>query len=106
MDSAFEEAAFNLATDEISGIVESVHGYHIIKCISTFNRDENDRNKVKIVEQRRKEVFNEEYSGFVEGLAKNLNQKLWDTVGFIDDDEVTTSSYFELYRTELDPPLY
>ena len=106
MDSAFEEAAFNLATDEISGIVESVHGYHIIKCISTFNRDETDRNKVKIVEQRRKEVFNEEYSGFVEGLAKNLNQKLWDTVGFIDDDEVTTSGYFEVYRTELEPPLY
>ncbi|MBQ2258455.1 MAG: peptidylprolyl isomerase [Lachnospiraceae bacterium] len=106
MDSAFEEAAFNLATDEISGIVESVHGYHIIKCISTFNRDETDRNKVKIVEQRRKEVFNEEYSGFVEGLAKNLNQKLWDTVGFIDDDEVTTSSFFEVYRTELEPPLY
>lgn len=106
MDSAFEEAAFNLATDEISGIVESVHGYHIIKCISTFNRDETDRNKVKIVEQRRKEVFNEEYSGFVEGLAKNLNQKLWDTVGFIDDDEVTTSSFFEVYRSEMDPPLY
>ena len=106
MDTAFEEAAFNLGTDEISGIVESVHGYHIIKCISTFNRDETDRNKVKIVEQRRKEVFNEEYSGFVEGLAKNLNQKLWDTVGFIDDDEVTTSSYFEVYRAELEPPLY
>ena len=86
--------------------MESVHGYHIIKCISTFNRDETDRNKVKIVEQRRKEVFNEEYSGFVEGLAKNLNQKLWDTVGFVDDEEVTTSSFFEVYRTELEPPLY
>ena len=103
MDSAFEEAAFNLATDEISGIVESVHGYHIIKCISTFDRDETDRNKVKIVEQRRKEVFNEEYSGFVEGLTKNMNQKLWDTVGFIEDDEVTTSSFFEVYQTELAP---
>lgn len=103
MDSAFEEAAFNLATDEISGIVESVHGYHIIKCISTFDRDETDRNKVKIVEQRRKEVFNEEYSSFVEGLTKNINQKLWDTVGFIDDDEVTTSSFFEVYQTELAP---
>ena len=61
-----EEAAFNLGTDEISGIVETEHGYHIIKCISTFDRDETDRNKIKIVEQRRKEVFNEEYSGFVD----------------------------------------
>lgn len=97
MDAAFEEAAFNLGTDEISGIVESAYGYHIIKCISTFDRDETDRNKLKIVEQRRKEVFNEEYSGFVEGLARNLNEKLWDTVGFIEDAEVTTSSFLEIY---------
>lgn len=98
MDAAFEEAAFNLGTGEISGIVESSHGYHIIKCISTFDRDETDRNKLKIVEQRRKEVFNEEYSGFVGGLTRNLNEELWDTVGFIRNDEVTTSSFFEVYH--------
>ncbi len=98
MDAAFEEAAFNLGTDEISDIVESEHGYHIIKCISTFNRDETDRNKVKIVEQRRKEVFNEEYSGFVESLTKNLNQKLWNEVSFIDNEEVVTDSFFEVYN--------
>ena len=103
MEAEFEEAAFNLGTDEISGIVESEHGYHIIKCISTFDRDETDRNKVKIVEQRRKEVFNEEYSGFVGGLTRNLNQKLWDTVGFIEDDEVTTSSFFEVYQNIFSP---
>lgn len=98
MDAAFEDAAFNLGTDEISDIVETEHGYHIIKCISTFDRDETDRNKVRIVEQRRKEVFNEEYSGFVEGLARSLNEKLWETVGFIDDAEVTTSSFFEVFQ--------
>lgn len=97
LDPAFEEAAFNLGTDEISGIVETTHGYHIIKCISTFDRDETDRNKIEIVEQRRREVFNEEYSGFVEGLTKNLNEKLWAQVGFIEDAEVTTDSFFEIY---------
>lgn len=98
MDPAFEEAAFNLGTDEISDIVETEHGYHIIKCISTFDRDETDRNKIKIVEQRRKEVFNEEYSGFVEGLTRSLNEELWETVGFIDDAEVTTGNFFEIYE--------
>lgn len=104
-DTAFEEAAFNLGTDEISDIVETEHGYHIIKCISTFDRDETDRNKVKIVEQRRKEVFNEEYSGFVEGLARSLNEELWDTVELIDDAEVTTSSFFEIYYSVMDGAL-
>ena len=102
LDPAFEEASFNLSTDELSGIVESAHGYHIIKCISTFNRDETDRNKIKIVEQRRKEVFNEEYSSFVEGLTKNIDEKLWETVGFIEDSEVTTSSFFEVYHNVFD----
>lgn len=97
LDTAFEEAAFNLGTDEISDIVETVHGYHIIKCISTFDRDETDRNKTEIVEQRRREVFNEEYSGFVEGLTRNINQKLWDQISFIEDKEVTTDSFFAIY---------
>ncbi|MDE7417359.1 MAG: peptidylprolyl isomerase [Lachnospiraceae bacterium] len=105
MDAAFEDAAFNLGTDEISDIVETEHGYHIIKCISTFDRDETDRNKVKIVEQRRKEVFNEEYSGFVEGLARSLNEELWETVEFISDAEVTTSSFFEVYHSVMDDTL-
>ena len=38
METAFEEAAFNLGTDEISGVVETSEGYEIIKCVSTFNR--------------------------------------------------------------------
>ena len=49
-EAAFEEAAFNLGTDEISGVVETSEGYEIIKCISTFNREETDRNKEKIAE--------------------------------------------------------
>lgn len=98
MDSDFEEASFNLGTDEISDIVESDHGYHIIKCISTFNRSETDRNKITIVEKRRKEVFNEEYSKFVSGLTKNLNESLWESVDFIENENVTTKSFFDVYK--------
>ncbi|MCM1181841.1 MAG: peptidylprolyl isomerase [Roseburia sp.] len=99
VETVLEEAAFNLGTGEISGIVETEQGYHIIKCISTFDREETDRNKMKIVEQRRKEVFNEEYSSFVEGLTRNIDQQLWESVSFIEDSAVTTSSFFEVYQT-------
>lgn len=98
-NDAFEEAAFNLGTDEISGVVETAYGYHIIKCISTFDRDETDRNKIKIVEQRRKEVFEEQYSAFVDGLTRNMNTKLWDEVRFLDDENVTTDNFFEVYQS-------
>lgn len=98
MEEAYETAAFQLETDEISQVVEGESGYHIIKCISTFNREETDANKLEIVEQRKKAVFGQEYDRFVETLVRNLNQELWDTVTFIHDEAVTTSDFFEVYE--------
>ena len=97
MDPAFETAAFNLAGGEISQVIESRSGYHIIKCISTFDREQTDRNKVKIVEQRRKEVFGQEYDTFVETLTRKLNDELWQQVTFIHDTQVDTKDFFDIY---------
>lgn len=102
MDPAFEEAAFNLETGEISGIVESEYGYHIIKCLNTFNREETDANKLKIVETRKKEVFGEKYDQFVSTLTRRLNEKLWDSVSFIHDENVNTTTFFDVYMEYFD----
>ena len=97
MDKAFEEASFKLGTEEISDVVESEVGYHIIKCLNTFNREETDANKLEIVEQRRKEVFGQEYDAFVNTLARKLNQELWDEIVFIHDENVKTVNFFDVY---------
>lgn len=98
VDALFEAAAFNLGTDEISGIVETESGYEIIKCISTFDREETDANKVKIVEKRKNEAFGAEYDAFVATLARSLNETLWEEIGLIETDGVKTDKFFTVYR--------
>lgn len=101
-DQAFEDAAFNLETDEISDIVETPDGYYLIKCISTFNRTETDANKVKIVEKRREEVFGQEYEDFVAGLTRNLNEDLWQSVSLAGTENITTSDFFDVFDKYFD----
>lgn len=102
MDQSYEDAAFALGTEEISDIVDSEDGYVIIKCISTFNREETEANKVKIVAERKREVFGEQYDTFVAGLSKQLNEKLWDSVKLVEDENVTTSGLMDIYQKYFD----
>lgn len=97
MDILFEETAFSLETEEISQVIETEAGYHIIKCLSTFDREQTDLNKLAIVEERRREVFGQEYDAFVEKLVRQLNTKLWDEIVLLHDEEVATRDFFDIY---------
>ena len=97
VDKAFEDAAFNMETNELSGILEGEDGYYIIKCINTFDREETDANKLKIMEERKEEAFYQEYEMFVASLTRDLNDKLWEDVTFLHDEQLTTHSFFSIY---------
>ena len=96
MDPVIEEIAFNLSNGQISEVIETEDGYVILKCISTFDKEETDANKIKIVEEKRKEVFEEQYNTFVDSLTRHLNQQLWEEITFIHDENVKTADFFDV----------
>ncbi len=97
IDATLEEVAFKLGSGEISEVVELDGGYHLIRCVSTFDREETDANKEKIVEERRGEAFGQEYEAFVDTLARNMNEQLWQQIALIHDEEVKTDDFLETY---------
>ena len=98
IDATLEEAAFRLGNGEISDVIELDGGYHLIRCISTFNREETDANKLKIVEERRSEVFGREYEAFVDNLVRSLNEQLWQEITLVHDSQVHTDDFFAIYE--------
>lgn len=101
LDENFEEAAFALATDEIGPVVSTSHGYHIIKCISTLDREQTDLNKEKLLVARKQEVFGNTYNQFVEQLEKRANLEIITPMELPDSSIVDTAELFSIYESQL-----
>lgn len=97
LEESIEEVAFNLGNEEISQITETSQGFYIIKCINTFNKGETDANKIKIVEEKREQVFGNQYDTFVEQLTRRLNERLWNEIEFLSDEQIVTDNFFQIF---------
>ncbi len=98
MTPEYEEVAFELGNEEVSGIIETEDGYYIIKCISTLDREQTDQNKEKIMEQRKEEAFSAIYDEFVLTQIRNLNDELWEQVQFIHEEDCKTTTFFDVFN--------
>ena len=98
VDPAIEEAGFALSTDQVSDVIETEDGYYLLKCISTYDKEQTDANKKLIIKQRKNEAFGKEYDAFVETLSKKLNEKLWQEIELLQDESVDTDNFFEIYE--------
>ena len=97
MPKEIEEAAYNLSEGQVSEIIETEYGYHILKCVSNFDEEQTDLNKEVIVKSRKEEAFKETYDAFVETLTSNLNEDLWNSIDYNKTDGIHTTSFFAVY---------
>ena len=98
VDPAIEAAGFMLSTDQVSEVIETADGFYLLKCISTYDKEQTDANKQLIISQRKNEAFGEEYDAFVESLSKKINEKLWVEITLLQDENVDTDDFFEIYK--------
>lgn len=98
MPEQVEEAAFELENGEISECIKADNGYYFIKCVNKFDEKLTDSNKVKIVEKREKEVFEDEYNVLIEGFSSSFNYDGWDAVELEKNEDIATDSFFDTFE--------
>lgn len=97
-NDAFDEAAFQLKNDEISGLVETETGLYIIRCLSNYDQAQTDANKEKIYEQQCSDAFNEAYDSFMKDVKVRLNEKAWNSVKLLDGTELPDADFIQIYN--------
>lgn len=76
----FEQAAFALKTGQISKIITTDTGWHILYCVSDFNKDATIQVKENIIDERRNDMFSELYSKWSKDYEVVVNQEAWDAI--------------------------
>lgn len=93
MEEAFEEAAFDLVTGEISDIVETSQGYYIIMCVNEYDKAKTAANKETMINENKLAKFNEIFESYEAELYAEYNTPLWDTISL--EERIVTSVRFE-----------
>lgn len=92
-----DNVAFRLDDGEESGMIATEKGYYFIKCLNKFDKELTEANKINIINKRRKEQFEDKFTGFIEESQFELNEDVWASIEIDDSGVIKTDSFFETY---------
>ncbi|NLL73619.1 MAG: hypothetical protein GX237_08840, partial [Clostridiales bacterium] len=73
-----------LKTGEISYIITTEYGWHIIYCVTDFNEDATTRVKEATIEERRVDLFADIYTNWSASYDVVINSETWDAISLKD----------------------
>ncbi len=79
---SFEQAAFTLKTGQVSDIISTDYGWHILYCVSDYDADATIQKKEEIISQRRNELFAKLYGEWTANYDVVVNSEAWNTISF------------------------
>lgn len=77
---AFDEAAFSLEDGEISGRIETDDGFYYVQCVSKFDKEKSESNKLVIIDRRQKSLLKQIESEQRDNYYTELNSTYFDGV--------------------------
>lgn len=80
----FKDAAFALKTGQLSDIITTDNGWHIIYCVSDFNVDATTQVKEDIIDERRNNMFSKLYKKWADNYDVVVNNEAWNAIPMAD----------------------
>jgi len=81
---AFAVAALSLNTGEVSDVITTDYGWHIIYCVTDYNEDATLQLKEDIIEERRFNEFGRIFSEWSKNYEVVINNEVWDAISLKD----------------------
>jgi len=96
MGDAYEKAAYELAENEISSIVEESGKYYILKCIDDYNEEATKIRKEEMVQQKKNEAFHSNYQAYKADKTLIEDSELWANLS-MDMISDTEADFFAIF---------
>ncbi len=98
MDKSFEDAAYSLATGEMSDIVEADGKYYIIRCTSDNDKAKTEVNKSSILAEKKLAAFNEKFEKYEAGKYVEWNNREWEKLS-VSGADIYNVKFEDIFNT-------